>query len=119
MFASGCSLRQDGREKEAKAVLHLSENEPNFSIVPYTPEKVLILDCGLSMDSYQQIRLGAIEAGCKLYLSYNAVRDAKEQCMPNNRGSISITDYSASVDLQNFLDHTAGRLVSLQKDWLH
>ena len=78
LFASGCSLCQDGREKEAKAVLQLSENEPNFSIVPYTPEKVLalILDCGLSKDSYRQIRLGTIEAGCKLYPPYNAVRDA-------------------------------------------
>ena len=111
-------MRQDGREKEAKAVLHLSENEPNFSTVLHTPEKtlVLILDCGLSKDSYQQIRLGAIEAGCKLYPPYNAARDAKEQCMPNNRDSISITDYSASVDLQNLLNHTAARLVSLQKD---
>ena len=120
LFASGLSLRQDGGEKEAKAVLQLSENEPNFSIVPYTPEKVLalILDCGLSKDSYQQIRLGAIEAGCKLYPPYNAIRDAKEQCMPNNRHSISITNYSASVDLQNLFDHTAACLVSLQKDWL-
>ena len=38
--------------------------------------------------------------------------------MPNNRDSISISDYLVSVDLQNFLDHTAARLVSLQKDWL-
>ena len=38
--------------------------------------------------------------------------------MPSNRDSISIADYSASVDLQNLLDHTAARLVCLQKDWL-
>ena len=38
--------------------------------------------------------------------------------MPNNRDSICITDYSASVDLQNLVDHTATCLVSLQKDWL-
>ena len=85
----------NGREREAKSVLQLSENEPNFSFVPYTPEKALalILDCGLSKDSYQQIRLSKIEAGCKLYPPYNAVQNAKEQCMPNISDSMSKTDY--------------------------
>ena len=50
LIASGCSLCQDGGEKEAKAVLQLSENEPNFSIVPYTPEKVLALIVSLQKD---------------------------------------------------------------------
>ena len=69
LFAAGCSLYQGGGEKEAKAVLQSSEyNESNFFIVPYTPEKALNLDCGLSLDSYQQIRSDAVEAGCKLFL---------------------------------------------------
>ena len=98
----------------------LNYNEPSAAIVPYTPEKALalILDYGLSKDSCQQIGLGAFEAGCKLYPPYNAVREAKEQCMPKIRDSLSITDYSASVNLQDLLDHTAAHLVNLQKDWL-
>ena len=88
--------------------------------MPYTPEKVLalILDCGMCEDSYQKIRLDAIEAGCKLYPPYNAVRGAKEQFMPNIRESLSVTDYSVTVNLQNLLDHATVHLVSLQKDWL-
>ena len=78
----------------------------------------LILDCGLSKDSYQHIRLDAVEAGCKLYPPYNAVREPKEQYMPNIRGSLSETDYSASVNLQNLLEHTTACLVNLQKDQL-
>ena len=56
-------MYQDGKEKKAKAVLQLSENEPNISIVPYTPEKVLalILDCGLFKGSYRKIRLGVMK----------------------------------------------------------
>ena len=76
LFAPGCSLRQDGGDKEAKAVLKLADyNESLSFIVPDTPEKALalIFDCGLSKDSYQQIHLGAIEADCKLYSPYNAV----------------------------------------------
>ena len=76
LLAAGCSLRQDGKEKEVKAVFKLAGfNESFASIVPYTPIKALalILDCGLSKDSYQQIRLCAIEAGYKLYSPYNAV----------------------------------------------
>ena len=88
-------------------------DETSGTIVPYTPEKALalILDCGLFKDSYQHICLGIIEAGCKLYPPYNAVREAKGQSKPKIRDSLSVTDYSASVNLQILLDHTA-------KDWL-
>ena len=80
----------------------------------------LLLLCPIhqSKDLYQQIRLGAFEAGCKLYPPYNAIRGAKEQCMPNIRGSLSVTDYLASVNLQNLLNHTVACLVNLQKDQL-
>ena len=62
--------------------------------------------------------MGAIEAGCKLYPPYNAVREAKEQCISNIRDILSVTGYLASVNLQNLLNHTAACLVNLQKDWL-
>ena len=93
MFAAGCSLPQDGREKEAEAVLKLADyNEPSASIVPYTTEKALalILDCG----SYQQIHLGSIEADGKLSPPYNAVREAKEQSMPNIKGCLISYTYN-------------------------
>ena len=82
----------------------VDNNEPLATIVPYTPEKALalILDCELSKDSYQEIRLGAIDAGCKAYYPNRAVRDAKEQIMPNIRDSLSVTNYLASVNLQNY-----------------
>ena len=63
------------------AVLKLVDNnEPFATIVPYTPENslALIYDCELSKDSYLEICLGAIDAGCKVYYPNKAVREAKE-----------------------------------------
>ena len=62
--------------------------------------------------------MGAIDTGCKVYYPNKAVRDAKEQIMPNIRDGLSVTNYLASVNLQNSLDHNAACLVNLQKDLL-
>ena len=89
-----------------------------MSLYQLYPKYVADHTCEQSKDSYQQIRLGTIEAGCKLYPPYNAVRDAKFQSLANIRGSLSVTNYSASVNLQNLLDYTTTRLINLQKDQL-
>ncbi len=49
-------------------------------------------------------RSGAIDKGLKtLYPAYNSVREEKQKCLP---AEIKVTDFTASIDLQNLMDHT-------------
>ncbi|KAL4154240.1 hypothetical protein QTP88_002065 [Uroleucon formosanum] len=57
--------------------------------------------------AYHKTRLGAKKHGADIYPSYDRVRLAKYRCYPEN---IIISEISASVPLQNLLDHTIKRL---------
>lgn len=69
-----------------------------------------------SKRTYQEIRKVDRENHCKLYSSYNNnVLKAKKRCYPL-RTSITITEISAEVKLQAFIDHTINRILFLQKE---
>ena len=53
---------------------------------------------------YFLFRSGAIEKGLKtVYPSYNSLREQKNKCLPT---SIDVTDFSASINLQDLMNHT-------------
>lgn len=70
----------------------------------------LIIDAKLSRYQYNLIR----EKDKEIFPSYKNVQKAKKECYPSSEYT-KITVSSAEVDLQSLLDHTARRLVQVQK----
>ena len=94
--------------EEAKVVKEIiMKKDKEQTTYTYEEALALILDCGLSKMDYQTLRDGAKEKGLNLYPAYNFVRTEKENCIPAS--GIHAEDYSAEVDLQSLLDHTAER----------
>ncbi len=67
----------------------------------------------MTKGSYQTLRTAAKEKRADIYPPYNAVREAKQKCYPQN---INVMEASAKVSLQSLLDHTALRILEQQKD---
>lgn len=90
----------------------------NTTFQPASAEKVLsvVVEAKLTKHQYLLIRnfINSI-TGCNILPSYQALLNAKKKCYPDN---LTITDCKAEVELQNLLDHTAGRILEVQKDVL-
>ena len=109
-------LKKFGRVQDAKIVSKiLSQSEDGScsikSTSKYSPPAfvALILDCRLSRQDFQTIREGAKRRNVDLYPAYNHVLKAKDDCIPSK--GITATDYTAAVDLQDLVDHTARRII--------
>ena len=76
----------------------------------YSAEEALalMLDCRMSRADYQTICQRALDKGCMLYPAYNYIVKAKNDCIPDS--GIVTSDYSAFVNLQGIMDHTANRI---------
>ena len=127
VFAAASAVRQEGRRRES----HLLEeagsprrgsllvaratatHEPHAA---YTVDEALALlvDLDLTTAQYHSMRMSAVERGCQLYPAYKKVAKAKAVCLPSQE-AISVLPDQAQVDLQSLLDHTAARLLQLQK----
>ena len=116
------ALKKDGRTEDAKVVKQILDSGKKSSnlikrIRSFTAEKALgmILDCGLSKADYQTLRseafkLSSTRSDC-IYPTYNAVRKAKQDCLPKR--AIIVSDYCAELDLQSLMDHTTERIFQL------
>ena len=109
------NLNIEGRIKDAQVLKHLVESNIDGSCniscsKSYSAEEALalILNCRISRADYQTIRQGALDKGCMLYPAYNYILKAKNDCIPDSR--IVTSNYSASVNLQGIMDHTANRI---------
>lgn len=92
-----------------KAIMeNLEENES----VTMTSDSALALyiDMDLSKNSYQLLRRNALNHGCQLYPPYIQLGVAKAESHPTI-SSMTISASSASVSLQDLLDHTASRII--------
>lgn len=127
-YATQMSLRTSGQSHASKIVKDVTSTSPTRAskyITAFTSkvEKTLSHDEALSVlvehkfskRTYQGIRKVAKENNCKLYTSYNNVLKAKDRCYPP-RTSITITESCAEVKLQALLDHTAERILFIQKE---
>lgn len=74
----------------------------------------LIIEQKLSRGQHQSLRNISLENNCKLY-PYKEVLITKRKYYPDKL-SITITECSAEVKLQALLDHTVGRILSIQMD---
>lgn len=82
------------------------------SIVPYTAEEALgfILDNKLNKQQYINIRCEAKKRNADIYPAYEYIIEAKKKCYPEN---CRISDVSCSVPLQDLLNHTTNRIISV------
>ncbi|KYN22467.1 hypothetical protein ALC57_05136 [Trachymyrmex cornetzi] len=111
------SLRKEGNKKMAKLLLEDKSNNSVSKVPiihPYTENEALalIINCRLSVDQYQTLRIGAKYRGANIYPSYHKLLDAKALCYPEN---IIITEKSAEVRLKSLLDHTVSRLANVYR----
>ncbi|XP_064107418.1 uncharacterized protein LOC135216213 [Macrobrachium nipponense] len=120
-YATSKVLRKKGRSRMAKSLAQIStENQctssENITECSFSANEALalILDCGLSKRSYQNLRNKTLEKKSKVFPSYNDVRSAKEECLPSPENWL-VTDYSAEVTLQDLLDHTTRRIFELSR----
>lgn len=110
------SLRKEGNKKMAKLLLEDKSNNSVSKVPiihPYTENEALaliIINCRLSVDQYQTLRIGAKDRDANIYPNYHKLLDAKALCYPEN---IIITEKSAEVRLQSLLDHTVSRLANV------
>lgn len=127
-YATQMSLRSSGQLHASKIIKDVTSTSPiraSKYITAFTSkvEKTLSDDAALSVlvehkfskRTYHGIRKVAKENNCKLYPSYNNVLQAKKRCYPS-RISITITESCAEVKLQALLDHTAMRILFLQRE---
>lgn len=81
----------------------------------YTPEEALsfLLDNNLSKSQYMNIRLGSKQRNADIYPPYAAILKTKLECRVMD---LTVTETSVKVSLNSLLDHTAQRIVQLQKE---
>lgn len=74
-----------------------------------------ILDHSVSRNLYTDMRLQSKSSGADIWSIYDEIREAKAQLRPPKE-TIFIDECVAKVPLQALLNHTAERLVLLQKE---
>lgn len=70
------------------------------------------LDGKMTKSSYTAIQKRLKSVGSKVLPSYPFIREAKEECYPND---IVISEISAEVSLQSLINHTTKRLCQVQR----
>ncbi|XP_011872388.1 PREDICTED: uncharacterized protein LOC105564550 [Vollenhovia emeryi] len=101
------------RPKKIRKLLNTTTTE----IIKKTPLEALgfILDHSVSRYLYTDMRLQSKSSGADIWPPYDKIREAKAQLRPPKE-TIFIDECVAKVPLQALLNHTAERLVLLQKE---
>ncbi|KAL4097259.1 hypothetical protein QTP88_022062 [Uroleucon formosanum] len=91
---------------------YLNAQKSRITITPYTGDEALayIIDSRITKNAYQQTRIGAKQRGANIYPSYKRIIESKQRCYPEG---INVNEISASIPLQQLLDHTTRRLCEI------
>lgn len=132
-FATRMSLRSAGKRHAAAVVKEATETTPTRAakmrkalrtslskrIETFSPEEALalIIDLKLSTHQYKLLRQRTKMKGINLYPAYDTIINAKNDCYPS-RASITVTETSAEIRLQDLLDCTVVRLCQVQGEVL-
>lgn len=105
-------IKNPNKVEQVKAFCENKIKTPFFSI-----EKclALFLSLNLSKQQYIELRKICIESGTNQWQSYYEMQRTKLECYPS-KNKITITETSASIDLQVLLDLTTKRLLNVCKD---
>jgi len=91
---------------------YLNAHKSRITITPYTGDEALayIIDSRITINAYQLTRIGAKQRGANIYPSYKRIIEPKQRCYPE---CINVNEISASIPLQQLLDHTTRRLCEI------
>ena len=103
--------RSPSRPSKIRKMLFTSKKEP----VAYIAEEALefIFENNLSKQQYLNMRYGGKFRKCNMYPSYEEILQCKYKCRVQE---LSVSDTITKVPLQNLLDHTTKRIVSLRQE---
>lgn len=116
-------LRSIGEPLESQIIQELRSASPERKelvvatlrrkpVEPFTKREALAIyiDLHLTKNQYLHLTTCLKDKECTLLPSYKTVREAKEECYPDQ---IEITEVSATVKLQSLLDHTSKRILMI------
>lgn len=85
----------------------------NNVVIKDTPAEAMayLIDNNLSKSQYHHMHMESKRRNADIWPRYELVRMEKEQCYPKG---IIVTDITATVPLQNFLEHRVKRLIEMQ-----
>lgn len=91
---------------------YFNAQKSRIAITPYTADEALayIIDSRITKNAYQQTRIGAKQRGANIYPSYKRIIESKQRCYPEG---VNVNEISASIPLQQLLDHTTRRLCEI------
>lgn len=97
---------------------NISEVKKKLTAVSPTPISAdsalaFLIENGLTKQQYINIKKLSKEHGCDIYPSYSKIVESKLKCRPNG---ILCSETKVQVSLQNVLDHTAYRILTMQED---
>lgn len=83
--------------------------------IPFSSNEAVnwVIDSNMTRPCYQTLRLTSKVKGANIFPNYNHVDNAKTACYPHN---IMVNEIFTEIPLQNFLNHTAERIVGLNKE---
>ena len=124
VHAASISARQEGDNGLAEVLkkVNRSPSRPSKKRkmlfkepVAYTAVDALefIFESNLIKQQYLNMQYGAKFRNCNIYPSYEEILQCKYKCRVQE---LSVSDTIAKVPLQNLLDHTMKRIVSLQQE---
>lgn len=89
----------------------------NREIISMSPEEavVFLLENGLTVKQYKNVRDLNMSHNCNIYPSYKKVHECKLKCRPHD---VKSSESCVEVSLQNLLNHTASRILAHQEDAL-
>ncbi|XP_043864653.1 uncharacterized protein LOC122757197 [Drosophila mojavensis] len=98
-------------------VWEAENKQSSIAVVPITAEAALafLMENGLSKQQYINIKTLNKMHGCDIYPPYSELSELKLKCRPKE---ISYSETKVEVSLQNLLDHTVDRILSMQQEVL-
>lgn len=96
--------------EEIKRVRNFCENKSKMSLLLKEKCLTLFLSLDLSKQQYIELQQTFIENGTNQWQSYYEIQQTKSKCYPP-KNKITITESSASIELQALLDLTVTRLL--------
>lgn len=119
------SARRSGEVAKASLIKSVINNQHNIDDLNKSINSALstslsplealsmFLEGNFTKAQYMMMRNISIQHNHKLYPSYNSILEVKKECRPNN---ITVTETSASVPLQDLLDHTISRIIQYRQE---
>jgi len=103
------------RKSTENEIIKKSDRTESLAPSPITSEKAFafFMENGFTKQQYINVKQISKQHGCDIYPPYSKIAEEKLKCRP---AGIAWTENEAKVSLQNLLNHTASRILLMQKE---